>query len=185
MGVIEQAGGYAKTLRARAVYVARTEGIAAMLRQAAEFAGLLPVRSIDWTGLRRGVDALTASCDAWPAAVLVVSSGGARGSQLAALDCPVLRCPPDDPGLSAFQQLVSTVFVIGRSNLSADIEREAQRLGQRLVLQIEPGDEVTAALPACDVLLLATAMALPDGFVAAVVPDDGTALGDVLLGGQR
>lgn len=183
MGVIQQLRDYRKTFWHRAVYVARTEGTVAMMRHAARFTGLAPDLRVDWQALPRDPSPLPASSRGWPTSVLVVCDGSGRDAQLARLAFPVLRRSPGDPGVAATQQLVAAVYVVGLANLGADLVAAARRLGQRLVVEVEPQDDPgSTSAPACDAILVAAARSLPEHWQPVLLPYDSDRLGAVLLG---
>lgn len=186
MGVTKQLWKHPQTLWRRASYVARTEGAAAMLLQTARFVGLAPDRRIDWDALPRDPSPLTASSRTWPASLLVVSGGSPRAAQLADVGFPVLYRQPEDHSLAAAQELVSIVFVVGLANLRHEIIHQARRLDQRLVVEVEPQDDVgPGGLPACDALLVAADRPLSAGAVPVVLPHQGQGLAEFLLGETR
>lgn len=123
--------------RRRAVYLARTEGTAVMLRRMGMAAGLLPRREPPapapppppMTRLRDS---------AWPPSALVIGDPGPRRGQLEAGGYAVLERMGED--LSA-QQLVSLIYVLSASRWPGpDTLAEARRLGQRVVLELLPGE---------------------------------------------
>jgi len=177
MAVIEDTRNRVRWTYARARYVARTEGVGALARTTAAKFGLVHDERPTAQSPRQPLPGRTSGRQ-WPFSVLVLGSRTLAEPALRDLGVTVFWSTADGPDR---QQLVSVLHVAGAANWPpGNVLAEARRLGQLMVLELNP-DDPADALPHCDLILVPVQRDdLPTTTPVHLIPSDSQALARLL-----